>query len=162
MEERKTIIDYIEQVMEIFGFSIFMLNIFCLLFGEDARDFSSMFVMGKEGLRIATMMQFLSMAVWIVLFRFLFFTDVVIKNMRVVYRACGMITSILVIMVIYVSVFQWFPANDWLPWMMFFICFLISFAVSLAVTGFKERMENKRMEEALQELKKRETAAKSE
>lgn len=161
MEERKTIIDYIEQVMEIFGFSIFMLNIFCLLFGEDARGFSSMFVMGKEGLCIATMMQFLSMAVWIVLFRFLFFTDVVIKNMRVVYRACGMITSILVIMVIYVSIFRWFPANDWIPWVMFFICFLISFAVSLVVTGFKERMENKRMEEALQKLKKKESAAES-
>ena len=28
MEERKTVIDYIEQVMKIFGFSIIMLNIF--------------------------------------------------------------------------------------------------------------------------------------
>lgn len=157
MEERKTIFDYIEQVMEIFGFSIVMLNIFCLLFGEDAREFSSMFVMGKEGLRVATMMQFLSMAVWIVLFRFLFFTDVVIKNMRTVGRACGMIISILVAMVIYVSVFQWFPADDWLPWVMFFVCFLLSFVVSLSVTTFKEKRENKRMEEALQKLKKEES-----
>lgn len=159
MEERKTIFDYVEQVMEIFGFSIVMLNIFCILFGEDAREFSSMFSMGGEGLRIGTMMQFLSMAVWIVLFRFLFFTDVVIKNMRVVYRACGMIISILVIMVIYVSAFMWFPVDDWLPWVMFFACFLISFTVSLAVSTFKEKMENKRMEEALQKIKKKESEA---
>ena len=52
MEERKTVIDYIEQVMKIFGFSIIMLNIFCILFGESAKEFSTIFALGKEGLRV--------------------------------------------------------------------------------------------------------------
>ncbi|MDE5909730.1 MAG: hypothetical protein K2H52_13460 [Lachnospiraceae bacterium] len=155
MEERKTIIEYIEQVMKIFGFSIIMLNIFCILFGESARDFSSMFAMGNEGLRVVTMLQFLTLAVWIVFCRFLFFTDIMIKNMRIVWRACCMLGAILIVMVICITAFQWFPKDYWLPWVMFFISFLISFVVSLAVTAFKEKSENKRMEEALEKMIKR-------
>lgn len=154
MEERKTIIDYIEQVMKIFGFSIVMLNIFCILFGESAKDFSGMFALGKEGLRVVTMLQFLTLAVWIVFCRFLFFTDIIIKNMGTVWRTFCMIGAILVVMVIYITAFQWFPKDEWLPWVMFVLSFFICFVVSLAVMAFKERIENKRMEEALEKMKK--------
>lgn len=156
MEERKTIVDYMEQVMKIFGFTIITLNVFCLLFGESAEDFSSIFSLGKEGLSIATMMQFLLLAVWIVFMRFLFFTDIVIKNMRVVFRAGCMIISILAVMIACVPAFDWFPVDDWLPWMMFLISFGICFVISLVITSLKERIENKKMEEALERLKRKE------
>lgn len=45
--------------------------------------------------------------------------------------------------------------DDYLPWMMFFASFGICFAVSLAVTVCRERMENKRMEEALERLREK-------
>lgn len=154
MEEKKTIIDYVELVMKIFGFAIIMLNIFCILFGEDAKGFSSIFALGKEGIRISTMLEFLSVAVWITLTRFLFFSDVVVKNKGIPFRTCGMIGSVLVIISIYIWSFQWFPIGDWLCWFMFFVSFGISFLVSLGVTVIKERMENRRMEEALDRLKK--------
>lgn len=159
MEEKKTVIDYIEQVMKIFGFSIITLNLVCTMFGEDAKDISSMFAMGKEGLCVATMIQFLTMAAWIVLFRFLFFTDVMIKSMRAAGRTCGMIISILIVMVIYVLAFGWFPADDWFCWMIFLVCFLICFVVSFYVMLFKEKWENRRMEEALQKIKEAESTA---
>ncbi len=154
MEERKTVIDYIEQVMKIFGFSIIMLNIFCILFGESAKEFSTIFALGKEGLRVVTMLQFLTLAVWITFCRFLFFTDIIIKNMRTVWRTICMIGAILVVMMIYIMVFQWFPKDEWLPWVMFLINFLVCFAMSLAVMTFKEYSENKRMEEALGKMKR--------
>lgn len=153
MKERKTWIDYVEQVLKIFGFSIIILNIFCLLFGEDAEEISSIFSMGKAGLSIGTMMQFLLAAAWIVLMRFLFFTDIFVKDMRVLFRTFGMIVSSLVMMVFCIWAFRWFPIDDWLPWTMFFLSFGVCFVISLVLTVVKERMENRKMEEALKKLK---------
>lgn len=153
MKERKTWMDYVEQVLKIFGFSIIILNIFCLLFGEDAEEISSIFSMGKAGLSIGTMMQFLLAAAWIVLMRFLFFTDIFVKDMRVLFRTFGMIVSSLVMMVFCIWAFRWFPIDDWLPWTMFFLSFGICFVISLVLTVVKERMENRKMEEALKKLK---------
>lgn len=155
MEDRKTIFDYIGQIFTIFGLTILILNIFCILFGESAGKAagSSMFSLGKEGISVATMLQFFTVAIWVTLARFLFFTDIVIKNMRIVYRTFGMVTAILGIIAAYVVLFNWFPVDEWLPWVMFFICFLICFGISLMITSLKERMENRKMEEALARLK---------
>lgn len=154
MEEKKTIFDYAEQVFGIYGFSIIILNIFCRLFGEEAKDISSLFSMGKDGLSLAVMVQFFSTSVWIVFLRFVFFTDTIIKNMRVVARSAGMVASILVMMTVYIRVFNWFPVDDWLPWVMFFGCFGICFLVSLSLSALRERIENQKMEDALNRLKK--------
>lgn len=153
MEEKKTIFDYAEQVFGIFGFSIVILNVFCRLFGEEAKDISSIFSMGKEGLSLAVMVQFFSAAVWIVLMRFLFFTDAIIKNMRIAARSVGMVVSVLIIMVVHIVIFDWFPVDNWLPWVMFFGCFGICFVISLFLSMFREWTENRKMEDALNRLK---------
>lgn len=153
MEEKKTIFDYAEQVFGIFGFSIVILNVFCRLFGEEAKDISSIFSMGKEGLSLAVMAQFFSAAVWIVLMRFLFFTDAIIKNMRIAARSVGMVVSVLIIMVVHIVIFDWFPVDNWLPWVMFFGCFGFCFVISLSLSMFRERTENRKMEDALNRLK---------
>ena len=78
MEDRKTILDYIGQVFITFGFSIVALNLFCVFIGGQAKEVSSIYSMGKEGLSVATMMQFLGVSVCITGLRFLFFTDRII------------------------------------------------------------------------------------
>lgn len=103
MEEKKTVFDYMGQVFNIFGFSVITLNIFCLIFGEDAREFSNIFSMGNGGLSVAIMLQFFSVSIWIVGIRFLFFTDVIIKNLRMVFRTLGMVACVLSVMVVYID-----------------------------------------------------------
>lgn len=153
MEEKKTIFEYIGQVFLIFGFSMAVLNIFCLIFGEDAREFSAMFSLGKEGLSVAVMTQYFVVSILIVMMRFLFFTDVVLKNMKVVVRTFCMLVSVIGIIVIFILCFDWFPADMFFPWFMFFLCFGICFVGSLAVTILREKAENKKMEVALAKLK---------
>lgn len=58
--------------------------------------------------------------------------------------------------IVLVMVFGWFPVDEWLPWIMFFVSFGVCFVISLTVTVCRERMENRRMEEALERLRKRE------
>lgn len=153
MEEKKTIFDYIGQVFLIFGITIGILNIFCLLFGDNAKEISTLFSLGSDGLSVGTAFQFFLVSVCIVIAKFIFFTDVCIKKMSLAMRAVCMVSAVLIIIAVFIWICGWFPVNMWQPWFMFILCFGISFGISVAVTGFKERLENRKMEEALDRLK---------
>lgn len=156
MEERKTIFDYMAQVLIVFGFSMLTINIFCLLLGDSAKEFSAMFALGRQGIPTATVFQFLCVSVLMTGVRFLFFTDIFIKKMPIWCRTACMLTAVVIIITCFVIAFDWFPTDMWQPWIMFFICFGISFAGSYFVMLIKEKTENKRMEEALRRLKAKE------
>lgn len=156
MEERKTIFDYAGQVFIIFGITICVLNIFCVLFGENAKEYSTMFSLGKEGLSVPVMMQFLLVSACTTANRFLFFTEIFIKNMTIPLRTVCMVAVEVGVIAVFIIAFGWFPADMWLPWVMFLLSFGICFILSFAVTVIKTRVENRKMEEALERLKKQE------
>ncbi|MBQ4522291.1 MAG: hypothetical protein IJA10_04990 [Lachnospiraceae bacterium] len=153
MEERKTIFDYLGQIFMIFGITIAVLNVLCVLFGEDAKSVSAMFSLGNQGLSVPIVFQFLGVSVVIVTLRFLFFTDVIIKNMSVTARMIWMIVLVLLTISAFIIIFKWFPADMWQPWAMFFLCFGVSFGISMVLTIVKEKAETRKMEEALERLK---------
>lgn len=153
MEDRKTIFDYIGQVFLIFGITIGILNIFCLLVGDSAKEISTIFSLGGEGLSVRTVFQFFLVSVCIAIAKFIFFTDTWIKRMSTPLRAVCMVSTILIVIVLFIRICGWFPVNMWRPWLMFFLCFGISFGISMGVSVVKERMENRKMEEALARLK---------
>ncbi len=159
MEERKTIFDYMGQIFIIYGFSILTLNIFCILVGEDAQKVSTNYSLGREGLSISTMLQFLGVSVCITGLRAFFFTDKVIKRMSVAARSACMLASIVALVVLCAVIFGWFPVTMWQSWAGFFISFGLCFVGSLCLMTLKEKTENRKMEEALQRLKIQEEKA---
>lgn len=52
MEEKRSILDYLAQVLLIFGFAMVMINLFCLAFGASAEEFSAMFSLGDKGIPV--------------------------------------------------------------------------------------------------------------
>lgn len=156
MEEKKTVFNYLSQVLIVFGFAMLTMNIFCLAFGNSAKDLSPMFALGSQGLPIEIVFQFLLLSAMIIGLRFIFFTDIFIKKMPIYLRTILMLTSVIIIMTAFIAAFHWFPINMWQPWVMFFICFIVSFLGSYFVMILKEKTENKRMAEALQRLKETE------
>ncbi|MDE6845759.1 MAG: hypothetical protein K2J99_08345 [Lachnospiraceae bacterium] len=156
MEERKTVFDYMGQIFITFGFSIVVLNIFCILVGEGAQEVSTIFSMGKQGLAVTTMMQFFGVSVCITGLRAFFFTDKIIKRMSIAMRSVCMLTSIVVLVVICAVMFGWFPVTMWQSWAGFLITFALCFVGSLILMTLKERTEDRKMEEALQRLKEQE------
>lgn len=154
MEKRKTIFDYLAQVMVVFGFSTVVLNLFCLLVGEDARSISTIYSLGKEGISVTTSMQFLGVSVCITGFRFVFFTDGIIRRMSIAMRTACMFVSIVILIAVCAAVFDWFPVDMWQPWAAFLLTFFSCSAASLSVMVLKEKAENKKMEEALNRIKK--------
>lgn len=156
MEEKRTVFDYLAQVFIVFGFTMLLLNIFCLVFGNSAKGFSAMFELGNQGVPAKIAFQFLCISFLLVGVRFIFFTDIIIKKMPIWLRTICMLIIIVIIVAAFIIAFHWFPVNMWQPWVMFFICFGISFFGSYFVMIIKEKTENKQMNEALQRLKERE------
>ena len=156
MEEKKTIFDYLAQVMIVFGFAMLALNIFCLAFGSSAKDFSALFELGNQGISVKIAFQFLCVSALITGVRFVFFTDVIIHKMPIWLRTICMLGFVVIIIAVFIILFHWFPVNMWQPWAMFFVCFGISFIGSYLVVIAKEKAENKSMEEALRHLKEQE------
>ena len=156
MEEKRTIFDYLAQVMIIFGFTMLILDIFCLAFGDSARDISALFALGAQGIPISVSFQFLGVAALLTGARYVFFTDGIIKKMPVWLRCVCMLSFAVLIIAAFIILFHWFPVGMWQPWAMFFLCFGLSFLGSCLFVTLKEKAENRRMEEALRRLKERE------
>lgn len=153
MENRKTIFDYLGQVLIVFGFSTVVLNLFCLLIGEDAQSISAIYSLGKEGISVTTSLQFLGVSVCITGFRFVFFTDGFIRQMSVVMRTVCMFVSIILLIAVCAVLFDWFPVDMWQPWAAFLLTFAACSAASLFLMALKEKAENRKMEEALNKIK---------
>lgn len=47
MKDNNTIFDYLMQVMTVFGFSLLVLNLFCIFVGDAAKGYSAMFALGN-------------------------------------------------------------------------------------------------------------------
>ena len=156
MDNKPTIFGYLSQVFMIFGIAALTLNIFCLLFGDSAREISTIFALGSAGLSVTTMLQFLLAIGITILFRFIFMTDILIKKMPLAARIITMFAAAFLNIMVFVILCGWFPVDNLTAWIMFLISFAISCAVSTAVSLLKEKMENRRLAEALNRLKEEE------
>lgn len=153
MIKRNSIFDYLTNVMVIFGISVISLGLFCVLFGEEAAEVSSIFKLEDDGLAVDTLAQFLAIAFIISGIRWLFFTDRIIKNLAIAFRSILMFICIIIVVAVFAGVFNWFPVDMVIPWIMFFICFFICAIVSVGISVLKERSDNKKIQEALDRLK---------
>lgn len=153
MNRKETVFSYLAQIFLIYGFTVLTLNIFCVFFGESAKEFSTIFALGSQGLSAATMFQFFALSVLIATLRFVIFSDGLIRRVSIVVRTIAMFTMVILIMVAFIYLFGWFPIHMWQPWVMFFLCFGISAAVSTLLSMWKEKLENQVMEDALERLK---------
>lgn len=142
--------------MVVFGFSMLIMNLFCLAFGAGAKDYSTLFELENQGVPVKISLQFLCISVLITGIRFVFFTDILIRKMPLWLRTVCMLISIVILIAAFIIAFDWFPADMWQPWAMFFLCFGISFIGSCFVMLLKERTENRKMEEALRRLQEKE------
>lgn len=153
MENRPTILKFLQKVFVIYGITTLILNIFTLIFGDDAKEMSTIFSFGGDALGVKTSMEFLLATFILVFLENLFMTDTIIKKMKTTIRICLMFVSIFAVVTLFVAVFGWFPTDMALPWIMFIICFAISSAVSTIVSAISERQENKKLDEALKRFK---------
>lgn len=152
MLQKRTIFDFLGNVFMIYGITVGILIVLSLLVGEDAREFSTMFVMGAKGLTPATLLQFFLMVVFLVGYEWLFLTNLLIKNWSIIARTVAMFSMVIVTVGVFAAEFAWFPVDMVQAWIAFLLCFFLCAAVSIAVSVLKEKNENKKMQDALERL----------
>lgn len=153
MEERKHLLTYVEQVFMVFGISISVLSAICAVVGEEAREISTMFALGTEGIPLSTMGQYLLSAVGITVLRFVFFTDVLIRRWTLAARTVGMLGTVTVLTGGMAYLFGWFPVNDPVCWVAFLVSFGACFVTAAIFSGKREQAENRQLETALRRIK---------
>ena len=157
MEERKHLLDYLAQTMIVFGTTLLIITVICHFIGNEAKGYSTMFALGNAGIPVNTILQYLLSSILIMGFRFLFFTDTVIRKMTIAQRTAAMLISTVALIGIFAYLFGWFPVDDPKCWLCFLICFGICFVISSVVSTLKETMDNKQLEAALKNLKEEKT-----
>ncbi|MCR5735398.1 MAG: hypothetical protein K6G22_12405 [Lachnospiraceae bacterium] len=155
MEEKKTIFNYISQTFATYGAIVLIFIIFNIAIGENAKDYSTLFSMGKEGITIPVLSELLLLAVMITLAQVVFLTDKWILNMSMMIRNVLLFISVLIVMAIMIVVFKWFPVDDMTAWLGFIISYVISLIISEFVTKLREKAENSKMQEALDKYNRR-------
>lgn len=156
MIKKNTVFDFVTNVMVIYGITVISIGVFTVLFGSKAEGVSSIFALGCSGVSIATLAQFLLMAFLVSAARWIFFTDKLIKRLSIAVRSMLMFASVILMVGFFAVVFGWFPVDMALPWIMFFVCFIIYATVGVMVSVLKEKSENKKLQEALERLKEEE------
>lgn len=152
MDREKTFLDYCGIALTQFGFTIAVLNLFCVFVGEMAKEHSAMFRLGGAGLAVPVVFQFLVLSFLITFLRVLFFTDKLIRKMSIVVRGCGMVVCTILLIAVFVVLFQWFPVGEATAWVMFLVCFGLSMGGTMIVLTWKEKLENQKMERALKKI----------
>lgn len=153
MQKKKSIFDFLTNVFVIYGVTILILSVLCMVIGEAAAEYSTMFAFGNDGLAAVTLLQFLLLAFLITAYQWICCTDLLIKNWSVTPRTILMFVLIIVTMGILAKVFGWFPVDMPEAWAGFFISFFVCAAASVGTTLLKEKIENKKLQDALERLK---------
>lgn len=155
MEEHKTIFNYISQIFATYGITIVIFIILGCIIGDEAATYSSLYSLGSQGFSLATLIQLFAMSVIITLTQILFLSDRWIKNLSIIVRSSCFFFSVILAIVVFVIVFRWFPIGDIKAWIGFLLSFSVCSCIGVFVGRMREEAENKKMEEALEKYKKK-------
>lgn len=153
MEERKSIFYYLGQIFMMYGIIIVIFIFLSAGADESAVHQSTLFALGKEGLTLGTLVQLFLFCVLLSGLRFLFLTDTVIKNLRIVCRSICFVVATVLVIILFVMLFSWFPINDLKAWIGFFTGYAVCTTAGILITLLKEKAENKKMEQLLKKIR---------
>ena len=154
MEDRKTVFEYMSQLFTTFGITVVIFVVINHFIGDEARSMSTLFALGSAGLSSAVLAELLILALIITVAQNIFLSDILIKNMALILRNILFFLTVMVAIAVFVILFGWFPVYEVRAWIGFLISFAVCTTISAVFMRLEERAENKKMQEALNRLKK--------
>ena len=153
MENKRTILDFMNFVMRTFGICICFLLALTIMANAEMIEISSMFSFGNEAISITILLQFLLLSFITTILVFLFTSTYMIRFLSLTTRLILLPVSIILCLGITIFFFGWFPSGDPLPWILFIVSFLICFGISVAMTLRKNKKADDELNKALEEMK---------
>ena len=146
---------FITQVLIIFSITILIVSLISIFLGDDVKEYSSMFSLGKDGIAFSTIFQILLSSFVIAAINQIFLSEKFLKNMLTVWKLSLMVSLIIIVIVVFVICFKWFPLNLFEAWVGFFVSFGICFIISTTIMLTKTKIETKKYDELLENYKKK-------
>ena len=156
MKEKLKYLNWLgKEIMACFGAGVATLGVLSYLVGDMIAEFTPVFGLGKTGVSLDTLAQFLLLAVFSAVVKDVFMTDRWIKDMSVFLRKTLYFFTIILGVFIMSRLFKWFPADAVSAWIGFGVFFSVAMVVITILTRTKEIAENNKLQEALEEFKKK-------
>lgn len=146
---------FITHVLNQYAVTILLMMIITALFGRKAESYSTMFTLGSQGISLPTLLQLLLFSLLISVMQVFYFSERIIKHMMSLWRTILMLITILIISLIFIILFDWFPLNSLSAWLGYFICFGGGTLGGSLYMILKTRKDSKRYEELLTNYKNR-------
>lgn len=146
--------DFVTRFLVIFSISIIFVAVMGVLAGDSSKEYSTMYMLGSQGLAFETMAQLGLVALIVSILSGIFFSERLFKNMMFLWRVVLMLFSIIVVIVLCIIAFGWFPIGFLPGWIGFFVSFGICFAGSTIISVIKTKSDSKKYEELLEHYKR--------
>jgi len=162
MKRKGAMRESLVRVMCAYGVVVFVLLILSTLIGEEAKEYSTLFALGDEGLENEMLARLVMVIVIIEGGYRLLFSDPLMNTISAAVRWCilGFLTTLTIF--IYARMEGWFPLDNLQSWGFFFAFIAFLLFVCAYSMAWKTDRENKEMEEALKRLKEAEAESKEE
>ena len=149
---KNRLVSFIKDFLEISASVVLVFTVLTVLLGERAGEVSSLFRLGKSGIAVESLLQLFVWSLGVCLLKLVFLTDVVIKSLSGVVRYILCFGLITVLLVIFAFCFKWI-SNEVKYWLAFLGCYILSTTVSIFVSSFINKKEDKKLNDALNVMK---------
>ena len=153
MEERKQILRLtFKHSRETFALTIICLAITGLAVGDAVPDVG-MFAVGYAGLSYHVIVQVFAWSWLVGVLITLFASDLFFKKTMMLWRRAILLFLGIASAAVFAFVFEWFPRDTWVPWVVFLAVFGLCFGIGLFAMCIKTKHEDRKYEKLLSDYK---------
>ena len=142
----------------IFTLSVLVISIAGILltrFDSHYRETYSLFALAPLGLTYNTILQIAGGSIMLAAISAWLFSERFIYKMRFLTRTVIFLLMTFIIFSLFAVIFKWFPVNEPMVWIKFFISTFVCFFISIGITLVKQKLEGKKYNELLESYKGR-------
>ena len=142
--------NFVGHVFANFGIVIFVSSTVAFLVGEGAQVEVGMMSLAGVGMSYMSILQLFLYTLFVTTIGYVFSFKL---NLLVFWRFAVQFIGIIIFTVLFAVIFKWFPINDSLAWISFFVSFTFCMVVSMLLVALKLRLDNKKYQRQLSEYK---------
>jgi cation transporter-like permease len=142
----------------IFTLTVLAISFAGMIFARDdsnLREAYSLFALAPLGISYNTILQIAGGSIILALVATFLFSEHFFYKMRFLPRTIILLLMALIIFSLFAIIFKWFPANEPMTWLKFFISTLVCFFISIGLTFVKQKLEGKKYNNLLESYKAR-------
>ena len=158
LNEASFLTQLLRNIGAIFTLSVLAISIAGMVFSRNdpkMRELFSMFSLAPLGITYNAILQIAAFSVVLAIISTFLFSEQFFYKMRFLWRTILLFLMTFVSFSLFSILFKWFPVNDPMVWIGFFISTFVCFFMSIGLTLAKQKLEGKKYNKLLESYKGR-------